>query len=319
LANELFGEYGLVILDGDDDELKRLMIPYAKTDILEQLPYKKVSETISELVSVSSKYGIQVNPREINYFYLTEGIRERIIEMNGKFVVNETGIEFSKEELLSELENHPERFSPNVIARPLYQEVILPNLCYIGGGGEIAYWLELKSMFETMHITFPMILLRNSALLVSEKQHVKLQKLNLTTEDVFQEQNTLINKKIRDISEIDIDFSSQKKHLTAQFKNLYELAEQTDKSFLGAVKAQETKQLKGLDRLEKRLLKAQKRKLKDHVARITLIQDELFPSKSLQERTVNFSELYLEMGENLIPELMNALSPLQMEFLVLRG
>jgi len=319
LANELFGTYGLVILDGDDIELKRLMIPYAKTDILERIPYKKVSVTISELVGVSGKYGIQVNPREINYFYLTEGVRERIIEKNGKFFVNETEIEFSKEALLSELDNHPERFSPNVIARPLYQEVILPNLCYIGGGGEIAYWLELRSMFEAMNVTYPIMLLRNSALLVSEKQYIKLQKLNLSTEDVFQEQQSLINKKIRNLSEINIDFSPQKKHLITQFENLYKLAEQTDKSFLGAVKAQETKQLKGLDRLEKRLLKAQKRKLKDHVARITLLQDELFPNRSLQERTVNFSELYLEMGENLIPELMNALSPLQMEFLVLRG
>ncbi len=319
LANELFGEQGLVILDGDDIELKRLMIPYAKTDILEQLPYKKVSETISELASVSGKYNIQVNPREINYFYLTNGIRERIIEQNGKFLVNETKIEFSKEELLSELEDHPERFSPNVIARPLYQEVILPNLCYIGGGGEIAYWLELKSMFETMNVTYPIVLLRNSALLVSEKQNRKLQKMNLSVEDLFLEQSSLINKKIRGISEVDIDFSFQKQHLKVQFKNLYELAEQTDRSFIGAVKAQETKQIKGLDRLEKRLLKAQKRKLKDHVARITLIQNDLFPNKSLQERTLNFSGFYLEMGENLIPELMNALSPLQMEFLVLRS
>src|SRR5690606_26310679 len=112
-------------------------------------------------------YGIQVNPREINYFYLLDGVRERIVEQNGRFYVNDTKIEFSREEILKELENYPERFSPNVITRPLYQEVVLPNLCYIGGGGELAYWLQLKAMFAEMKVPFPILLLRNSALVIT--------------------------------------------------------------------------------------------------------------------------------------------------------
>ncbi len=318
LANALFGEQGLVILDGDDALLKQLSVPYAKIDIVDRTPFKKVSETILELESVSDKYRIQVNPREINYFYLIDGVRERIIEQNGVFSVNGTEIQFSKEALLTELENHPERFSPNVIARPLYQEVILPNLCYIGGGGEIAYWLELKSMFGAMKVPFPILLLRNSALIISDKQHKKLEKMGLSAQNLFLDQTSLINKKVRGISNIDIDFSPQKQLLQEQFKTLYELAELTDVSFLGAVKAQEKKQKKGLDNLEKRLLKAQKRKLKDHVIRLTEIQNELFPNRSLQERTLNFSEFYLEMGENLIPKLSKALKPFQLQFLVLR-
>ena len=127
LANELFGEYGLVIVDGDDVELKKLMVPYAKKDILENTAYKEVSKTTDLLKKASDEYKLQVNPREINYFYLKEGIRERIIENNGSYVVNDTDIRFSRDELIKEMENHPERFSPNVIARPLYQEIILPN------------------------------------------------------------------------------------------------------------------------------------------------------------------------------------------------
>ncbi len=317
LANALFGSEGLVIIDGDDKSLKQLLIPYAKKDLFESRAFTQVSETVSQLEALPESYKIQVNPREINYFYLKEGLRERIVEKDDQFFVNDTNISFSKEELLKELEAYPERFSPNVIARPLYQEVILPNLCYIGGGGEIAYWLELKAMFESMEVPFPMLLPRNSALLVSEKQQRKLQKMNLTTQHLFLEQNRFINKKIREISNIDIDFSPQKKHLEKQFEQLYELAEQTDPSFLGAVKAQEVKQKNGLDKLEKRLLKAQKRKLKDHVVRMTDLQNELFPNRSLQERSFNFSEVYLPMGDQLIPMLLKALHPLRMEFLIL--
>ncbi len=318
LANALFGEYGLVIVDGDDAELKRLAVPYAEKDIFERLAFDKVSATVAQIRELPSKYGIQVNPREINHFYLKGDIRERLVEKEGRYHVNETDISFTEEALRAELEKHPERFSPNVIARPLYQEAILPNLCYVGGGGEIAYWLELKSMFHAMEVPFPILLLRNSVLAISEKQAKKLGRMNLTVRDLFLEQNSFINKKIREISNIDIDFSPQKKYLEEQFEQLHKLSEETDPSFLGAVRAQETKQKKGLDRLEKRLLKAQKRKLKDHVVRMTELQNALFPNGSLQERSQNFSELYLELGPDLVPTLLGALDPLQLEFSVLR-
>jgi len=119
------------------------------------------------------------------------------------------------------------------------------------------------------------------------------------------------------ISEIDIDFSEQREHLQQQFKDLYTIAEKTDASFLGAVGAQEKKQLNGLDNLEKRLLKAQKRKLADELERLTKIQNTLFPNQSLQERTMNFSEFYLEHGTGLLSEVKNNLDPLVNKFTVL--
>lgn len=317
LANELFKEQGLVIVDGDDHHLKELLVPYVKKDLFEQVSFTSVSKKISEIQQMDPEYGIQVNPREINYFYLKNGIRERIVERDGKFYINDTQLSFTKEELLEELQTYPERFSPNVVARPLYQEVILPNLCYIGGGGELAYWLQLKASFQAMEVPFPILLLRNSVLIITEKQDEKLDKLNISHEDIFLKRHSLINKKIREVSNIDIDFSPQKKFLEEQFKGMYDLAEQTDKSFLGAVKAQEVKQKKGLDKLEKRLLKAQKRKLEDHVVRLTDIQNQLFPGQSLQERQLNFSELYLEYGEELIPMLLKHLNPLDLNFMVL--
>lgn len=312
LANELFGEYGLVILDANCRELKKFFVPQMKKELLENVIFETSSQTVSKLEEMG--YGIQVNPREINLFYLNRGIRERIIEKDGKFFVHDHNISWNKEELLELLINEPEKFSPNVLMRPIYEEVILPNLCYIGGGGELAYWLELKSSFEKMGVTFPILLLRNSVLLQTEKQDQKRRKLNISLPELFLKQHELINRKVRRISNIDIDFSSQKEHLVKQFGELYELAEKTDKSFLGAVKAQEVKQLKGLDHLEKRLLKAQKRKLEDEVSRITAIQQELFPNKGLQERHHNFSEFYLEYGKDLIPILIDVLKPLKLKF-----
>ncbi len=317
LVNELFGNYGLVILDGNDKSLKQLFIPFIEKELVDQTSFKEVSKTTQLLIELSTNYKTQVHPRELNLFYIKDNLRGRILETDGTYRILDTEIRWNKAELLKEVNDHPERFSPNVIMRPLYQEVILPNLCYIGGGGELAYWLQLKTNFETLNVTFPMLLLRNSVLLITKRQKEKLQKMNVSVEELFLNQEDLITKVTKDISKINIDFTPQKEHLKKQFENLYKLAEQTDKSFKGAVGAQETKQIKGLEKLEHRLLKAQKRKLEDVLARIRLLQDELFPRQSLQERNMNFSEFYLEYGEEFISKLMHQLQPLKGEFLVL--
>lgn len=314
IANALFGRYGLVILDGDDSDLKQLFIPYMEGELLQQKSYKEVSNTIADL---EKEYNIQVNPREINLFYLTDNLRERILFDKGVYRVNNTDIIFSKHEIIEQLHEKPERFSPNVIMRPLYQEIILPNLCYIGGGGELAYWFELKKYFERVKVPFPVLLLRNSVLLVSEKEAGKMEKLNISNEELFMNAVDLISKKVREISELKIDFSAQREFLKAQFASLEKIAEQTDKTFIGAVKAQTKKQLNGLDKLEKRLLKAEKKKHAELGNRIGALKNEFFPGEGLQERTKNFSEFYLEYGDQLITALKQDSAPLKLEFSII--
>lgn len=304
-----------MIIDADDRELKRLFIPQMQKELLELTSYTTVKETNNKIEALG--LNIQVNPRAINLFYLGENLRERILFEDGFFKVNNTAISWTKNELLKHLDEKPECFSSNVILRPLYQEVILPNLCYIGGGGEMAYWFQLKSNFEAQNVTFPILLLRNSVLIKTEKQSNKQENLSISNTDLFLKRNSYINKRVRKISNIDIDFSEQLEYLQQQFSALNELANKTDKSFLGAVEAQEKKQIKGLKHLEKRLLKAQKKKLADQIARATELQEQLFPNNSLQERTTNFSELYLEFGEALIPELTNSLDPLKGNFTII--
>ncbi len=311
LANALFSEYGLVIIDGDDQNLKRLFQPFVKDELIKQISFNKVSNTN---IKLGSNYPIQVNPREINLFYLDENLRERILFEDGIYRVNNTDIEYSEKEILLLLESSPEKFSPNVLMRPLYQEVILPNLCYIGGGGEMAYWMQLKDYFSAVSVPFPILLLRNSVLLINDKQHKKMKALNISDNEIFIKQHDLIKEKVKEISDINLDFTKQRDELKAMFENLRQVSDKTDKSFTGAVLAQEKKQLNGLDNLERRLLKAQKRKYKELVTRITELQQELFPKRSLQERQANFSEFYEIYGDNLIPILIEILDPLKLEF-----
>ncbi|NJM80436.1 MAG: bacillithiol biosynthesis BshC, partial [Flavobacterium sp.] len=154
-------------------------------------------------------------------------------------------------------------------------------------------------------------------LLATEKQAQKADKLELNWADLFSTQNDLLTNKTKSLSQFTIDFSEQKAYLQQQFVGLREMAKQTDKSFIGAVEAQEKKQLKGLENLEKRLLKAEKRVLAEKLERMTALQNELFPGKSLQERKVNFAVFYAAFGPRLIDKLLEELKPLEQEFNVI--
>ena len=317
LVHAFFGSEGLLVIDGNDAALKRLFIPQITSELTNQHAFATVSETNKELLKIDSAFKIQVNPRELNLFYLKENFRERIVKKEGVYSVLNSDITWDLAAILEEVNSHPERFSPNVIMRPLYQESILPNLCYIGGGGELAYWLQLKSYFEAEQVQFPILLHRNSVLLISQKQHQKLNKLKVAVSDLLKNKQELIQSQIKKIASLPIDFSPQKEQLKEQFKELYAIAHQTDTSFLGAVSAQEKKQIKGLEMLEKRLLKAEKKVHKDYIERLESVHLELFPSGGLQERITNFSEFYIEHGDAFIESLKSELIPLNQKFHIL--
>ena len=157
-------------------------------------------------------------------------------------------------------------------------------------------------------------MLRNSFVVATEKQIEKIDKLHLSWSELFLPQQELVHQKTKEISIFKIDFSEQKETLKQQFSELLKIAAQTDKSFIGAVKAQEVKQIKGLENLEKRLLKAEKRIHIDKLDRIINIQNQLFTKGSLQERKSNFSEFY---SKEFIKNVISLSNPLKTEFKII--
>ena len=315
LIHELFGRFGLLMVDGDDRELKKLMIPAFEEDLIHNTAFKKIGETNHKLAE--NHYNIQVNPREINLFYLEgDSIRERIVFENGKFKVLNTQIEFSEQEIKEELKNYPEKFSPNVILRPLFQETILPNIAYIGGFGELSYWLQLKSFFEAMNIDYPLAIGRNSLMVISSKQRETLEKLSIDFSELLLPIQEIINRNVIDNSETDIDFDKYEEMLTQMFAELEEKAVKTDVTFSKMVDAQKTKQLKGLEKMFKRLQRAERKRQTDRVEKIESVYKKLFPKNKLQERVDNFSEFHLEYGFHFIDEIYDEINPIDFCFTI---
>lgn len=317
--NQLFSNYGLLILDPNRKEFKRQFVPYIENELFELTCSKGVDHLTKKLKeNYNSKFTPPVNPLEINLFFKHSDGRLRIVPNKNHFEINGANTRITFDELKKILKKHPEKFSPNVLTRPLYQQVILPNICYIGGPSEVAYWLQLKDYFDSQSMIFPKILLRNSALLLTQKQSRKITKLNLKDSDLFIGETALINKHIRAISNIDLDLNEFQELLKKQFEYLSDLVEKTDGSFAGVVAAQQKKQFKGIEKLEKRLLKAQKRKLRDEVQRLSILYSNLFPENKPQERVVNFTQFYLMLGTKFIDLLIDNLDPLSKEITVIR-
>lgn len=314
LINELFGENGIVIIDGDDRYLKKTMVNIYKKELTNFVSDNNLKQTNEELKNLN--YKIQVNQRKINLFYLDKNLRERIILENKKYKVLNTNIEFSEEEILEELENNPEKFSPNAILRPLYQEKILPNIACVGGGGEIAYWLQLKRNFDSNKISFPILILRNSILLINEKQHRAIKKINISTKELFKSVDYLIKKKIIENANINIDFTNYIDSISNIFYDIFK-HHKKDISLQKTIKAEFKKQLNGIYNLEKKVLKVEKKKQLDLVMKIERLKTELFPKNILQERCSNLSTMYMNFGEALIPQIINNIKVLDSNFTVM--
>jgi bacillithiol biosynthesis cysteine-adding enzyme BshC len=313
LVHELFKEHGLIVIDQNDAGFKKKFAPVIQDEILNSTASAVLKSNIEFL---ESSYKPQAKPREINFFYLGEGFRERIIYNpdSGKFEVNNTALSFTRESIISEIENHPERFSPNVILRPLFQEMILPNLAFIGGAGELSYWLELKPLFEHYKVNYPMLVLRSSAVIISTSIQKKLEKLNLSVVDFFQDVEVVINQYVRQNISAEAHLNGEKAKLDEVFDLISSKAIAADPTLKQSVAAEKQKALAILENIESKILKAEKRKQETAVNQIRSIHAALFPGNEPQERREGFTAFY---GDNFINEVVQQTDAFKKAFSVL--
>jgi len=316
LVHELFKAYGLVVLNMNHPKLKQLFIPYIKEEILKRPSKALVKETSQQLEEVAN-FKQQAFPRPINFFYLRKNLRERIVFKKGMYEVLNTDYRFTEAEMIQEIEQHPEYFSPNVVMRPVYQEVVMPNLAYIGGGGELAYWLERKTQFEHFEINFPMLIRRNSVLWLDKGTVKKVNKLDLSIPQIFQDQDSLVRLFVENQAETSLEIKEEKEAVNQAFDQVAAKAKKIDPTLAKAVLSEKSKQLKVLDQLESRLLRSEKQKYETSLNQIAGLKDKLFPKNGLQERSDNFLSLYVKYGRSFFEVLLEHLDPMKKQFLVI--
>ena len=286
LVNSLFADYGLLVVVPDNATLKASFNNVIKKELTEQFSNKAVTETLSAL---NKHYKAQAGGRAINLFYLIDDKRERIELENSGFKVEVLDKYWSLAEIFDELESHPERFSANVILRGVFQETILPNIAFVGGGGELAYWLELKKVFEAANVPYPMLVLRNSFLFINEKQAERITKLGFTIEDFFKPELEIINQLVKKNSSNKLSFNKEFEQIQALYQQIKKDSILVDATLGIHVDSLQKAAIKKLEELEKKVLKAEKRKFGHQKDQIAHLKSVLFPKNNLQERIDNFS------------------------------
>lgn len=311
LITGLFGRFGVVVVDGDDPALKRLFAPLMREELLNEVVQRTVRYAGEQL---PADYEAQAHAREINLFHLSSGRRARLVREAEGFRVLDGGPVLRTEELLAILDRSPEEFSPNVLLRPLYQERVLPNVAYVGGGGEVAYWLQLRWLFQAFQMPMPVVCLRTSAVFLAEGVEERLAALGLSLEDLFQPTGAVENKLARKLASFPTTLEAERSALEDLYRRIADRAPQAGPTFQRSVMSARTRSFHGLEHLEHRLVRTAKLEQAVAIGRYRKLREGIFPHGMLQERHEGFITLLADHGPAVMDELIEALDPIEKRF-----
>jgi bacillithiol biosynthesis cysteine-adding enzyme BshC len=305
--NELFGAEGLICLDADDAGLKQVFAPVMRDELAHQKSGQLVQGQTEKLAALG--YKTVIAPRDINLFYLDDQVRERIEYKDGVYKVLHTKLRFSEADMMDLLDKHPERFSPNVVLRPLYQETILPNLAYVGGPSEVPYWLQLKPVFDQYQTPYPMLMPRNFAMYVPTVSAKRIRKLGLMPEDLFQDTITLKREFVEQHTSHALKFDNENKQVSKALDAILHKAQMVDPTLEKAVLAETKRFANAVARLEKKMRRAEEHNQETGVRQLLAVKNELFPNGGLQERSESFLTFYLN-DRTFLQKMLSAFDPL---------
>lgn len=314
-VHHLFGEKGLLVVDGNTPDFKRIFVPVIQADLLTHTPNQLAEQQTKKLEDLG--YKNQIFPREINFFYMVSGVRERIEKIGPIYKVLNTDISFTETAILEELKEHPEKFSPNVVLRPLYQEMILPNLAYLGGPAEVAYWFQLKTIFEHFSVQFPAVMPRNFAMVLDKLAMRKISQLEIEDEALFQSVLDWKREFVNTHATVEVKLEKEKEALSEIFEKTGLKAAVLEKSLGNAFEAGKVRSLKILDQLSRKIRRAEEKRLSIQIKRREDLQGYLFPGGSPQERVENFMKFYLE-DEGFISELFDIFDPFDFDYMIIK-
>lgn len=307
-VHDLFGHLGIVCIDADDSRLKAQCKHWIESELNSSFSYSVVKESSQDLHQLG--YKTQIEPREINLFYLKDKLRERIIKEGDTWFVNNTDIQFNAETLQVELDTHPERFSPNVVLRPLYQESILPNIAYIGGPAEIAYWLQLKQVFEKADIDFPVLLPRDGFLFLNQNDYNRFEKLGFEAKDLLLPAEENLRNYVERSHGKKLSVEQEKQAIEALFMHLKQRYAAADNQAVASFSAIEKKLTRELEKLEKKAKRFAAKKETETAHFLQHLYQILFPGGSLAERKESIVEYAGLFGQEPIDNMVKEAEPL---------
>jgi bacillithiol biosynthesis cysteine-adding enzyme BshC len=302
LMRTLFPHDGLVFISPDDRRLKTLVKPLFKHEIEHWQDSEAKLKAVSE--SLKEAFHAQVNARALNMALLTDEGRYGIEAVEGGFRLRGTDKTYSQEALLALLESEPERFSPNVVLRPIVQDALLPTVAYIAGPSEVAYFAQFKPIYEALNVQMPLIYPRVSATVVEGRIAKIMQRYNLTLGDLSGDFEALFRRLVlaQSDKELELAYQNALQSVHSAVNQLKLLATKVDQSLERSAEATRASLMNELDKFNKKLIQAEKRNHEQMRDQLWRAKAALFPNNGLQERTISVLYFLNKYGLDLMQQ-----------------
>jgi bacillithiol biosynthesis cysteine-adding enzyme BshC len=305
----LLGHLGLVVMNPTDPELKRLAGPVFAREINENSPSTEAAlRAAAKLGAAGYTPQVSLRPDRFNLFYV-QTQRHTLEWRDGKFVSTDGALQFSRAELLLHLREHAENFSPNVMLRPVLQDYLLPTVAYIAGPAEIAYFAQLRGVYEAFGVSMPAIFPRQSMTLLEKKIARVLEKYRLQIADFWAAQGGAAEELISRVvkreapDELFTPVAAARDELGRRLATLKIRAVAVDATLGGFIEKEQGKIFHQLDGIEKKLLQAAKRQNETLAQQIAKAAHALYPNRHLQERELSFVPFLCKYGRGLVQQL----------------
>ncbi|MBN1301387.1 MAG: bacillithiol biosynthesis cysteine-adding enzyme BshC [Melioribacteraceae bacterium] len=308
ILNKYFGEYGLVVINPQSDNIKKLLRPVFKREIEY---FREHSDFVIERsAELEDLYHAQVKVKPINIFIHEPDGRYLLEPEEENFKLKNKRKKITQEELLKRLEEAPQDFSPNVLLRPICQDYLLPTAFYIGGPSEIAYFAQVIPNYSYFDIPQPYIYPRASATILEKNISGLIERFELNLIDLLGENDRIKTEVLSSISDENVDklFSEIKNEIQYAIEKLKENIFSIDQSLLETAGKTEERINHSLDVLKSKVEKAVERKHETVLRQIDKISANIYPGNEYQERVINFTSFAVKYGADLIKVLINELS-----------
>lgn len=300
LMIKLFDEYGLIIFNPIDPGVKKLLTPIFSKEITSYRDHTGI--LVERSAELEELYHAQVKVKAINLFYIDENERLLIEPVDNDFRLKGKRKRFTLDELISAINNSPEKFSPNVLLRPICQDYLFPTGFYVGGPSEVSYFAQVTPLYNLYGLVEPVIYPRSSATILEKGAQAILDKYKLNFPDVFLTEDQLFTKVIMADSGSDLNniFNEAINNIRTALAPINEKLNGIDKTLTDLTGKSRERIEQIIDFLKSKAIEAEKRKHEATTRQLGKVRNVLYPNDGLQEREINFIYFANKYGMDII-------------------
>ena len=303
----VFSEMGVVFLNPLDAELHRIAQPVFRAALEKS---EEINQALTarnhELEATGYDAQVKVTPSHTLCFYFEDGARTPVRHQNGEFFIGERKL--AAAELLDEAERCPEKFSANVLLRPLMQDYLLPTLCYIGGPSEVAYFAQIEVVYRKLAGRVTPVIPRIFATLIEPRAAKLMDRYQLSLPDLFttpeKTRELVASRALPDSILKSFDLAAE--HVEKALALIQGPLEKLDKTLIDAAENAGSKMRYQLQGIRDKAARAEARKNTEVMRHADELITALYPNKELQEREIGAAYFLLKYGKNVLEQIKAA-------------